>query len=82
KDGNLLTNRPNLLERTKCYEYFELQFHGDLSFKEDVESVDIIRTYIEDENEREAQYKQQEMLAENIKKQGKICNIIDCTDIV
>lgn len=88
KSEKLLPQRPNLIsqiinQETKSpyFEYFELQFHGDLIFSRDIESVDILKTYIEDEAKREEQYSLQQKVAQRIKSLGIPCNIIDCTSI-
>lgn len=78
--GTLLPQYPNSLDKIKynnlSLNYFELQFHGELSFKNDVESVDIIRTSAQSEDEK----KEQERVAEKIKKLGIKTNIIDCSE--
>lgn len=64
KDKNLVASRPNLLCHQKNLgfnlEYFELQFHGDLSFTQDVESVVIVRRkgYNEEEQKFQEQLKE------------------------
>lgn len=78
-EGKLLPQYPNLIRKIASLnldlDYFELQFHGELSFKSDVESVDIIRT--KDQNESEK--KEQEQVAEKIRNLGVPVNIIDCS---
>ena len=78
-EGKLLPQYPNSIGKIKYFDasldYFELQFHGELSFKSDVESVDIIRT--KDQNESEK--KEQEQVAQKIRNLGVPVNIIDCS---
>lgn len=75
----LLPQYPNLVKEIRHakldLDYFELQFHGDLSFKNDVESVDIIRTNKQNESEKE----EQERIADKIRELGITTNIIDCS---
>ncbi len=77
--GDLLSKNPNSISKIKYpnidLEYFELQFHGELRFKRDVESVDIIRTLNDSQDEKD----RQEQIAEKIKKLGIPVNIIDCS---
>lgn len=88
KSGKLLPNRPNLITKlinpdtgNYYFEYFELQFHGDLKLTRDVESVDIIKTYVEDESERARQESLRQEAYQKIKNLGIPCNIIDCTNV-
>lgn len=79
-EGKLLPQYPNSISEIKyldaSLDYFELQFHGDLSFKNDVESVDIIRTKAHSESEK----REQERIAAKIKQLGIPANIIDCSE--
>ncbi len=78
-EGTLLPQYPGSLDKIKYNElsldYFELQFHGELSFKNDVESVDIIRTSGQNEDDK----KEQERIANKIRNLGIPVNIIDCS---
>ena len=79
-NGELLPQYPDSISKIKylnaSLDYFELQFHGELSFKDDVESVDIIRTKDHGESDKI----KQEQLAEKIKQLGKPVKIIDCSN--
>lgn len=79
KSGKLLSDHPNLVSKRKYsdhgydlsyFSYFELQFHGELRFSRDVESVDILRTKQDD-------WKEQDDLKSRIESLGVICNIIE-----
>lgn len=80
--GDLLSDRPNLISKPKYFDqgyelsylsYFELQFHGELSFSKDVESVDILRT----ENDDDSKKTEQDDLKKRIESLGITCNIIE-----
>ena len=85
KSGSISPKHPNLIHKIKTkhldFSYIELQIHGELSFKKDVESIHIIKlnTEEEEENARQAQLLQQAI--EKIQKLGKPCYIVDCTDL-
>ena len=85
KSGKIPPKHPNLMNKIKVkhldFSYIELQIHGELSFKDDVESVHIIKFKMEDEEEEKRQDELRKDISERIQKLQKPCYIIDCTDI-
>lgn len=82
KSGSISPKHPNLINKIKTkhldFSYIELQFHGELSFEKDVESIHIIKLNTEEEGEEYEQLQQKAI--EKIQKLGKPYHIVDCTD--